>query len=122
MSMVKVAKKVSKGRKTLVAIPKEGPLEDLFPHIFTWVCEPKEASYGLIRKYIAKHYPKLSPDAPFKKAMANMVAKVTFIYYVSTSIAQNLILLPNFSRKLVYFPQNKRISISTLHFDEFFML
>merc|ERR1712172_271041 len=72
---VKVAKKVSKGRKTLVAIPKEGPLEDLFPHIFTWVCEPKEASYGLIRRYIAKHYPKLSPDAPFKKAMANMVAK-----------------------------------------------
>ena len=72
---VKVAKKVSKGRKTLVAIPKEGPLEDLFPHIFTWVCEPKEASYGLIRKYIAKHYPKLSPDAPFKKAIANMVAK-----------------------------------------------
>merc|ERR1712110_799151 len=72
---VKVAKKLSKGRKTLVAIPKEGPLEDLFPHIFTWVCEPKEASYGLIRKYIAKHYPKLSPDAPFKKAMANMVAK-----------------------------------------------
>jgi len=72
---VKVAKKLSKGRKTLVAIPKEGPLEDLFPHIFTWVCEPKEASYGLIRKYIAKHYPKLSPDAQFKKAMANMVAK-----------------------------------------------
>merc|ERR1712110_38210 len=72
---VKVAKKLSKGRKTLVAIPKEGPLEDLFPHIFTWVCEPKEASYGLIRKYIAKHYPKLSPDAPFKKAMANMMGK-----------------------------------------------
>lgn len=72
---VKVAKKLSKGRKTLVALPKEGPLEDLFPHIFTWVCEPKEASYGLIRKYIAKHYPKLSPDAQFKKAMANMVAK-----------------------------------------------
>ena len=85
---VKVAKKLSKGRKTLVAIPKEGPLEDLFPHIFTWVCEPKEASYGLIRKYIAKHYPKLSPDAPFKKAMANMVAKVPFIHYVSTCIAQ----------------------------------
>merc|ERR1712241_300959 len=73
--VVKVAKKVTKGRSTLVALPKSGPLEDLFPHIFTWVCEPKEASYGLIRKYISKHYPKLSPDAPFKKAILNMVAK-----------------------------------------------
>lgn len=72
---VNVSKKVSKGRSKTVAVAKEGPLEDLFPHIFTWVCEPKEASYGLIRKYIAKHYPKLSSDAPFKKALLNMVAK-----------------------------------------------
>merc|ERR1719189_587351 len=73
---VKVKKILSKGRSKSVSVAsKDGPLEELFPHIFTWVCEPKEASYGLIRKYIAKHYPKLSPDAPFKKAMANMVAK-----------------------------------------------
>ena len=29
--------------------------------------------------------------------------KVPFIYYVSTFIAQNLICLPNFSQKLIYF-------------------
>jgi len=72
---VNVSKKVTKGRSKTVALPKAGPLEDLFPHIFTWVVEPKEASYGLIRKYLAKHYPKLSVDAPFKKAIMNMVAK-----------------------------------------------
>merc|ERR1719225_1133593 len=74
---VKVTKKVSKGRSKTVTVTKakDGPLEDLFPHIFTWVCEPKEASYVLIRKYIAKHYPKLSPDAGLKKAILAMVAK-----------------------------------------------
>merc|ERR1719219_1699533 len=71
----KVTKTLSKGRSKTVAGPRNAPLEDLFPHIFTWVCEPKEASYGLIRKYIAKHYPKLSSDVPFKKALMNMVAK-----------------------------------------------
>jgi len=70
---VNVSKKVTKGKTA--ALPKAGPLEDLFPHIFTWVCEPKEASYGLIRKYLEKHYPKLSIDAPLKKALMNMVAK-----------------------------------------------
>merc|ERR1712223_2229464 len=47
---VKVTKKVSKGRSKTVTVTKakDGPLEDLFPHIFTWVCEPKEASYVLI--------------------------------------------------------------------------
>jgi len=47
-------------------------LEELLPHIFTWVCEPKEASYGLIRKYIGQHFPNLSTDLPFKKAMESM--------------------------------------------------
>ena len=71
----KAKKKLSKGRSKTVSVVKECPLEELFPHIFTWVCEPKEASYGLIRKYIGKHFPKLSVDAPFKKAMENMVGK-----------------------------------------------
>ena len=49
--------------------------------------------------------------------------KVPFIYYVSTFIAQNLICHRNFSKKLLlFFCQNRRISISTLHFDEIFML
>lgn len=76
-AVAKVTKKLSKGRSktTTESVAKEGPLEDLFPHIFTWIVEPKEASYGLIRKYIGKHYPKLSIEAPFKKAILNMVAK-----------------------------------------------
>ena len=72
-SSVEVKKKVSsKGRSKTVKVVKEGPLEELFPHIFTWVCEPKEASYGLIRKYIGQHFPNLSTDLPFKKAMESM--------------------------------------------------
>jgi len=72
---VEVKKKVSKGRSKTVKVAKEGPLEELFPHIFTWVCEPKEASYGLIRKYIGKHFPNLSTDLPFKKAVESMEEK-----------------------------------------------
>jgi len=72
---VEIKKKVSKGRSKTVKVAKEGPLEELFPHIFTWVCEPKEASYGLIRKYIGQHFPNLSTDLPFKKAMETMVEK-----------------------------------------------
>ena len=47
-------------------------------------------------------------------------AKVPFIYYVSTFMAQNLIRIPNFL--YIFFRQNERISVSTLHFDEIFML
>lgn len=71
----KVEKKISKSRSKTVTVSKDCPLEELFPHIFTWVCEPKEASYGLIRKYIGKHFPNLSTEGNFKKAMENMVAK-----------------------------------------------
>ena len=71
-----VDKKMSKSRSKKVTVVKDGPLEDLFPHIFTWVCEPKEASYGLIKKYIAKHFSHLPTDGlAFKKAMQNMVDK-----------------------------------------------
>ena len=44
--------------------------------------------------------------------------KVPFRCYVSTCIAHYLISLTNFSQKLGVFHQNKRISFSTLHFDE----
>ena len=62
----------------------------------------------------------------FDKKKMTSVEKVTFIYYVSTCIAQNLIYyLTNFSQKpfgfLLIFYQNKT-KILTLHFDEFFML
>merc|ERR1719211_1023303 len=71
----KVTKTLSKGRSKTVAGPRNAPLEDLFPHIFTWVCEPKEASYGLIRKYIIKHFPNLNADTGLKKALENMCLK-----------------------------------------------
>ena len=31
-----------------------GQLGDILPNVFTWVCEPKEASGILIRKYLAR--------------------------------------------------------------------
>ena len=33
-----------------------------FFSIFTWVCEPKESSVNLIKKYIAEHHTKLNVD------------------------------------------------------------
>ena len=50
-------------------------ITELFPHIFTWVCEPKEASYGLIKKYIIQHFPNLDAETGLKKAIASMVNK-----------------------------------------------
>jgi len=50
--------------------PKLPPLESVFPGVFTWATNPKEASVGLIRKYIAKHYPELDVEGQgFKKAL-----------------------------------------------------
>ncbi|KAE8594836.1 hypothetical protein XENTR_v10019815 [Xenopus tropicalis] len=37
-------------------------LEDILPLAFTRLCEPKEASYSLIKKYLSQHYPKLKVD------------------------------------------------------------
>lgn len=73
----KVSKQVTKGGKKVAAQSADmKPLEDLFPNIFTWVCEPKEASFQLIRKYIAKHHPKLDTEGKnFKKAVELAVAK-----------------------------------------------
>jgi len=53
------------------AAPKDKlPLESVFPSVFTWATNPKEASVGLIRKYIGKHYPDLDVDGlAFKKAI-----------------------------------------------------
>ena len=49
------------------------------------------------------------------------LGKVPFIYYVSTFIAQ-LSLTSKFFTKTGFIRQNKRISISTLHFDKIFMM
>ncbi|MEE6482366.1 hypothetical protein FKM82_013230 [Ascaphus truei] len=37
-------------------------LEDILPLAFTRLCEPKEASYGLIKKYVSQYFPKLKVD------------------------------------------------------------
>jgi len=65
-----------KGDKKAAAEKPKVPLADIFPMVFTWACNPKEASVGLIRKYINKHHSDLATDgAAFKKAIENGVAK-----------------------------------------------
>jgi len=49
--------KGKKGKKD--AGPAKAPLEELFPLVFTWACNPKEASVGLIKKYLVANYPEL---------------------------------------------------------------
>jgi len=53
----KAGGKAKKGPKK-DSIPKK-PLEEIFPHVFTWACNPKEASVGLIKKYLVANYPDL---------------------------------------------------------------
>lgn len=38
-------------------------LGDALPLIITRLCEPKEASYNLIRKYLEQHFPNLRIDS-----------------------------------------------------------
>jgi len=67
------ASKTSKGGKAAKSSgPKLPPLENEFPGIFTWACNPKEASVPLIRKYLVKHYPELNVEEnlkDFRKAL-----------------------------------------------------
>ncbi|XP_078498699.1 heterochromatin protein 1-binding protein 3 [Lissotriton helveticus] len=72
----------SKGRKKSSAstLPEQQnvKLEDILPLAFTRICEPKEASYGLIKKYVAQYYPKLNVDARphiLKNALQRAVEK-----------------------------------------------
>merc|ERR1712059_128450 len=65
---------VKKGDKTKKksAAPKfdKAPLENQFPNVFTWACNPKEASVPLIRKYLVKHYPELDVEGKaFRSAL-----------------------------------------------------
>ncbi|XP_075407799.1 heterochromatin protein 1-binding protein 3 isoform X3 [Tenrec ecaudatus] len=53
----------SRNRKTPAVDPEpQVKLEDILPLAFTRLCEPKEASYSLIRKYVSQYYPKLRVD------------------------------------------------------------
>jgi len=79
-SVAKAAKpSKAKGAKAAKAVgPKLPPLENEFPLVFTWACNPKEASVPFIRKYLTKHYPELNVaenPIPFRKALENGEAK-----------------------------------------------
>uniref|UniRef100_A0A8D2JIX9 Heterochromatin protein 1-binding protein 3 n=1 Tax=Varanus komodoensis TaxID=61221 RepID=A0A8D2JIX9_VARKO len=53
-------------------------LEDVLPLAFTRLCEPKEASYSLIKRYVAQYYPKLKVDVRpqlLKNALQRAVEK-----------------------------------------------
>ncbi|CAN2387967.1 Heterochromatin protein 1-binding protein 3 [Pristimantis euphronides] len=53
-------------------------LEDILPLAFTRQCEPKEASYSLIKKYVSQYYPKLKVDVRpqlLKNALQRAVEK-----------------------------------------------
>ncbi|XP_038677197.1 heterochromatin protein 1-binding protein 3 [Scyliorhinus canicula] len=67
-------------KKTTSAGPMEQPikLEDALPLAFTKLCEPKEASYSLIKKYLLQYYPKLNAESrPYllKQALQRAVDK-----------------------------------------------
>ncbi|XP_078414359.1 heterochromatin protein 1-binding protein 3 isoform X1 [Cetorhinus maximus] len=67
-------------KKTTSSGPTEQPikLEDALPLAFTKLCEPKEASYSLIKKYLLQYYPKLNAESrPYllKQALQRAVDK-----------------------------------------------
>ena len=70
------AKGKGKGKAKASASKDRAPLESVFPSLFTWATNPKEASVGLIRKYIAKHYPELDVEGKsFKNAIDGAEAR-----------------------------------------------
>ncbi|XP_062889390.1 heterochromatin protein 1-binding protein 3 [Mobula hypostoma] len=67
-------------KKSASSGPTEQPikLEDALPLAFTKLCEPKEASYSLIKKYLLQYYPKLNAESrPYllKQALQRAVDK-----------------------------------------------
>ncbi|MGH0118321.1 UNVERIFIED_CONTAM: hypothetical protein FKN15_048557 [Acipenser sinensis] len=62
-----------------VAVPEPTEkLEDTLPLIFTRLCEPKEASYVLIKKYVEQYFPKLMVESRphmLKNALQRAVEK-----------------------------------------------
>jgi len=68
-SAKKEGAKTEKGKKKSAkdAGPKNDPMETVFPLVFTWACNPKEASVGLIRKYLVSNYPNIDLGEDSKK-------------------------------------------------------
>jgi len=65
----------ARSKKEASKHPKSEKLDDLLGNIFTWVCEPKECSILLIKKYIDTHHSKLSNDNRLKKAIEMGIEK-----------------------------------------------
>jgi len=61
----KAAEGGKKGAKKAGGSSKQ-PLEELFPAVFTWACNPKEASVGFIKKYLVANYPDLDLGVEMK--------------------------------------------------------
>uniref|UniRef100_A0A669QM76 Heterochromatin protein 1-binding protein 3 n=1 Tax=Phasianus colchicus TaxID=9054 RepID=A0A669QM76_PHACC len=58
-----VQKARDRKKSTSISTPEQQvKLEDILPLAFTRLCEPKEASYSLIKKYVSQYYPKLKVD------------------------------------------------------------
>jgi len=63
-------KAAASGKKKSASSGEKVPLDEVFPLVFTWACNPKEASVNLIRKYVGEHYPELDVDGTaFRKAI-----------------------------------------------------
>jgi len=97
-SWKKEAKKpdAKKGKKKSTNLP---PLEELFPHIFTWACDPKEASARLIKRYITQHFPNLSPEVKLKKAIESMVNRGQLEQITGTGGSQGTFQLKDGAKK-----------------------
>ncbi|XP_053865047.1 heterochromatin protein 1-binding protein 3 isoform X2 [Malaclemys terrapin pileata] len=74
-----VPKSRDRKRSTSTSTPEQQvKLEDILPLAFTRLCEPKEASYSLIKKYVSQYYPKLKVDVRpqlLKNALQRAVEK-----------------------------------------------
>jgi len=65
-----------KGAKGAKASPPTKSLEDIMPDVITWISYPKEASLGIIKKYIGQHYPDLNAEGDkFKEAVERSIEK-----------------------------------------------
>lgn len=77
------SKSASKSKDKKKSSPAAGDqpnvkLEDILPLAFTRLCEPKEASYSLIKKYVSQYYPKLKVEVRpqlLKNALQRAVEK-----------------------------------------------
>ena len=92
---VKKSDAKGKGKKEVTTSPRE-PLENVLPLVFTWACNPKEASVTLIKKYINRHYPKLdTTGVGFKKAILGAVKRGQLDQITGTGLSGTFQLVDN---------------------------